>query len=193
MTVSAARYSTPLVIPQNSSVPDTQVADELTRIYFALRALALNIDVATGLLSSPKSEWTAPYDKSIVGGNGYKFRCRCLSNISYGAFVDISLSGGEAKATPAQANAATNVASGFCNFPVGFTTGEIGEFIVGPGVNSGISGLVIGSWYWLSPTSALGQVQNTRPVTSGQVDQMCGIALAADKLLVGSLNNWRVV
>jgi hypothetical protein len=90
----------------------------------------------------------------------------------------------------ARANTAVNAAAGFCVTPGGFLAGSWGEFVVGPGVNFGLAGMTPGTWYYLSPTSTAGQVQNAAPTTAGQIRQRVGIALTNTQLLVGSLNEW---
>lgn len=186
------RYSSALVIPQNSSASDPIVQQEITYAFNALRTLASQIDKTTGALSPIASTWsTIDPANSILGNNTNKFYAVCASAIGYGAFVNFTnLSATKVQARPAQANGFAKAAAGFCATPGGFAAGAIGEFVVGPGVNFGISGLTPGNWYFLDPTSATGQVTATQPTTPGQIVQLCGIAIQADRLLVGSLTNW---
>lgn len=188
----AFRYSSPLIIPDTSSLKEDEVRNEVNYIYNALRTLATQLDAVTGALSPVIDSWpTVSPIASILGNNINKFYCRVGVNIPYGAFVNFyNYSGTEVQARPAQANGTAKAAAGFCVTPGGFTAGSWGEFVVGPGVNYAISGMTPGTWYYLDPSSALGQITATQPSTPGQITQQCGIAITDTMLLTGSLNNW---
>lgn len=192
MSTTGFRYSSPLIIPDASSVKDEDINTELSYCFGALRTLALKIDETTGALSPTSDTWNTiqPTD-SILGNTTNKFYCVCSANIAFGAMVNFfNLSPTKVQAKPAKADNFANAAAGFCVTPGGFTAGQIGEFVVGPGVNNGIGGLVPGTWYFLDPTSASGQVTATAPTIAGQIYQLIGQALTDSALLVGSLNNW---
>lgn len=189
------RYSAPLIIPDTSSIKDKISNEELTYVLNALRTLATHLDSLTGGLSPLPEDWSSihPID-SIHGNNINKFYAQCASNIGYGAMVNFyNLSPTRVQARPAKASNFAFAAGGFCNTPGGFTAGSFGEFIVGPGVNTGIAGLTPGTWYFLDPTTATGQVTATAPSVAGQVYQNCGLAIRDNCLLMGSLNNWLVL
>lgn len=191
----AFRYSAPLIIPDASETKDKDTNLEITYTLNALRTLAAHIDAVTGALSPLEVDWpTTSAEFSILGNLTNKFHCRVGVNIPYGAMVNFyAFSPTEVQARPAQANVYTNAASGFCVIPGGFLAGEWGEFVVGPGINYGIAGMVPGNYYFLDPASALGQVTAVQPVVPGQIIQLFGVALRPDALLVGSLNSWRVI
>lgn len=192
MSVVGFRYSSPLIIPDASSIKDADTNTEMTYAFGALRTLALRIDETTGALSPTPDTWgTIPPTDSILGNNTNKFYAICSANIAFGAMVNFTnLSATKVQARPAKADNFANAAAGFCVTPGGFSTGQIGEFVVGPGINFGIAGLVPGTWYFLDPTSASGQVTATAPSVAGQIYQLIGQALTDSTLLVGSLNNW---
>lgn len=189
------RYSAPLIIPDSSDVKDKQTQNEITYVFNALRTLAVRLDQTTGALSPEEATWgTVVPSTSILGNNINKFYAVCATNIAYGAMVNFyNLSATQVQARPAKASSYPECAAGFCNVPGGFTIGQIGEFVVGPGVNTGIAGLVPGQWYFLDPATTTGQVTATAPSVVGQVYQCCGQALTDSVLLVGALNNWLVI
>lgn len=189
------RYSSPLVIPDTSQVKDKGTNEELTYVLNALRTLATHLDAVTGALSPLPTDWSSIHPlQSILGNNINKFYALCGANINYGAMVNFyALSATRVQARPAKASGFATAAAGFCNTPGGFTAGSIGEFIVGPGVNTGIGGLTPGQWYFLDPVSVTGQVTATAPSTPGQIYQLCGQAIRNDALLVGALNNWLIL
>jgi hypothetical protein len=189
------RYSAPLIIPEASSAKERITQEEITYLLNAVRTLAAHVDQVTGALGAVETDWTQVNPlSSIVGGNGYRFHCRVGADIAYGAMVNFyNYSATEVQARPARANVFTNAAGGFCATPGGFTAGGWGEFIVGPGVNPGITGMTPGTWYFLDPASLTGQVTAVAPAVPGQVYQNCGVAIKDNILLVGALNSWLVV
>lgn len=189
------RYSSPLIIPDSSSIKDRIGQEEMTYVFNALRTLATQLDSLTGGLSPLPSDWPLidPVN-SIIGGNTNKFYCQCSAAIGYGAMVNFfNFSPTTVKARPARANVFTNAAAGFCTNPAGYAAGDWGEFIVGPGLNTGIAGMTPGNWYFLDPASLTGQVTATAPAVPGQIYQCCGIAITNTRLLVGALNNWLII
>lgn len=186
------RYSTPLVIPDNSNVEDKKTFDELNYVFNALRTLALQLDSLTGALSPLQSNWpTVDPQSSILGNNTNKFYALCSENIAYGSFVNFfnkdSIS---VYARNAQASSAAKGAWGFCVTAGGFMAGNWGEFVVGPGVNYALASMIPGSVYYLDPTSTSGQINSGAPTTPGQIRQVVGVALTDKKLLVPHLGTW---
>jgi hypothetical protein len=193
--MSGFRYSTPLIIPDASDVKDRLTNQEITYIMNALRTLATRLDEVSGALSPVPADWpTVSPITSILGNNINKFYASCAENIPYGAFVNFyNLNPTDVQARCARAASFDYAAGGYCVTPGGFTTGQWGEFVVGPGVNYGIGGMTPGNWYFLDPATTTGQVTAAQPVTPGQILQLCGQAITDNMLLVGSLNNWLVI
>lgn len=186
------RYSSPLIIPDQSDAKDRTTQLEMSYVFNALRTMAVQLDRVTGALSPVRTDWpTVDSADSILGNNINKFYCKCGVAIPYGAFVNFyALDATHVQARPAQANGYAKAAGGFCVTPGGFNAGEWGEFVVGPGVNYGISGMTPGNWYFLDPASATGQITAAQPTVAGQLVQICGIAITDKRLLCGSFNNW---
>lgn len=193
--MSSFRYSSPLIIPVASEVKDPITNTEVGYCFGALRTLALQIDATTGALSPEKAEWpTVNPLNADLGNNIHKFYALCAAPIAFGAMVNFfNFSPTQVKARPAKADVFTNAAGGFCVTQGGHAAGEWGEFICGPGINYGITGLTPGQWYFLDPTSATGQVTATAPSTAGQIYQCIGQAITDKMLRVGALNNWLVI
>lgn len=189
------RYSSPLIIPDSSDVKDTLTQQELTYVFNALRTLATQLDAKTGALSPLPDSWPTIHPlNSMLGNNINKIYAQCSTNIGYGAMVNFfNFSPTQVKARPAQASSYTIAAGGFCNNPDGYVAGEWGEFVAGMGVNTGISGLVPGTWYFLDPATLTGQVTPISPAVPGQIYQCVGQAISDTSLIVGSLNNWLII
>jgi hypothetical protein len=186
------RYSTPIVIPDSSQIDDKRTNDEMNYVLNALRTMALQMDALTGALSPLASNWsTVSALNSILGNNTNKFYALCLTDIAYGAMVNFTNKDATTVyARTAQASSASRGAQGFCVTPGGFVAGSYGEFVVGTGVNYGLNSLTPGTVYYLDPTSTLGQVNSSAPVTAGQIKQVIGVAITNTQLLVQGLGNW---
>lgn len=194
MTASTVNFSTNIVLPQSSDATEPNARSDINYLIFAARTLALALDSYTGAISPPTTDWPNLVVGAAKSVSPYRFYALAIENISTGAFVNFSQKNATSVyAAPAQANGAANVAGGFCITPGGVIAGNYGEFIIGPGVNTYLSGLIPGNWYWLSPTSTTGQVQAARPTVAGQIDQNCGLAITNTMLMVGALNNWKVI
>ena len=186
------QFSTNLILPATVDIDDQKTRDIVQQLTSGIRVLAQNLDLYTGALSPLKTSWlNITPAQSILGNNHYKFYAFAAVAIPYGAFVNFTnYSGTQVQARLAKADIAANIAVGFCLQSLGVGIGEYGEFIVGPGIHNGLSGLTPGAWYYTSPTSVLGQVTLTNPTTVGQIRQRVGMALTDTTLLVGSLNDW---
>jgi len=185
------RYSTNIIIPVSSSVKDDSTRLEINQCFDGLRALATRLDEVTGALSDLESQWPdIEPNQSFLGNNLFKIYAQADVDITYGMMVNFhNATASTVKAKPAQADSAANIAAGFYIYDAGVAAGEWGEFICGPGINIGLSGLTPGTWYYTSPSSA-GLITSTNPTTVGQVRQRVGIALTDTDLLVGALNQW---
>lgn len=190
MSLAGFRYSTPIILPDASEVKDKDTQLELTYVFNALRTLASHVDKITGALSPLKTDWPQYIpDAGYVATTTNKIYANCGENIPFGAMINL-YNAGTVAARCARANGYQRAAVGFCNTPGGFQAGEVGEFICGPGICEGIGGLNVGTWYFLDPSTTSGQITAVQPVAAGQLIQLCGIALAHNKLLCGAFNNW---
>lgn len=188
------RFSTNLVIPTDSSAKDPLAQQEITQIFSALKTLAVRIDETTGALSLPQEDWPNIPPVSVNQGNNiFKLYCPASEDIAYGSIVNFhNLSTETVQARLAKADDFTTAAGGYCLEPAGVLTGDWGEFVTGPGLNYGISGMTPGDWYFLSPSVA-GAVTAVQPTTPGEIYQLLGQAITDKILQCGSFNNWFVI
>lgn len=178
------RFSTQLYTQQVSDVKDLQTKQEINQIYSALRNLADQLDKATGSLSPVKTDWSAQKFSSILGGNSYKIYVKAAVPIAYGQVVNFYNNAGVLNARLASAATTATRATGICNIPGGIASGDFGEFLCGPGICTGISGMTPGTAYYLSDTPG------TISAAAGTNPQRLGIALDSTTLLIQSFNGY---
>jgi hypothetical protein len=126
---------------------------------------------------------TGRLDASVlpVGFGAEVLSITAFENLSAGDFVNIFLDGGVAKVRKADASGGnTKKADGFVISA--FTTGNTASVYFG-NVNTGVSGLTIGSVYYLSDSVA-GSITTTAPSASASIVQQLGKAVTATSLLV---------
>lgn len=104
--------------------------------------------------------------------------------VVYGAMVQLYSAAGvltarNANSSNTGSSAAVQPIHCFCNMPAGVSAGNAG-FVQFTGVAQGLSGLTIGSPYWLK--AANGQVQTAPDTTAGHIEQFAGIALSSTTL-----------
>lgn len=99
-------------------------------------------------------------------------------NIAAGDLVNLWLSGGNLRVRKADATSAGKEADGFCQSAIASGASGVVTF---DGSISGLSGLTVGSAYYLSTTP--GAVTTTPPSTSGNVVQAIGKASSATTLV----------
>jgi hypothetical protein len=87
---------------------------------------------------------------------------------------------GVLSARNANATNANKPCDGFCSQPSGILAGQVGEVILNDGMNTSLSGLTVGSRYFLDTTNGL--VTTTAPVAAGNLEQSLGIAITATAL-----------
>lgn len=88
----------------------------------------------------------------------------------------------------ADASNNTRPAHGWCTTQGGIATGEYGEVILGRGLITNITGLVIGTRYFLSTTA--GVITNAQPVAAGNITQYIGTAIGTQLLLADINQQW---
>lgn len=152
-----------------SSLPETKGEDfpEFVRIYNALNIMASALDAYTGTTIPDESEWTEldPAD-TLRSQNLSRLFIQFYENIVAGAPIKIFNDGGVAKAALA-------LGSGFANYADGFSgtstaAGDWGYVYLGMGLNPYITGLTVGTVYYLSATVA-GTITAVRPANPQSV------------------------
>lgn len=103
--------------------------------------------------------------------------------IAAGGLVNIWNSSG-VKVRNADNTSTSKQAHGFC--VAGVTSGNPGTIHIGPGINTGVSGLTVGAEYYLD---TVGAVTATAPTSGGTVVQSVGVAKSATELevILGSI------
>ena len=104
-------------------------------------------------------------------------------NLSAGAFVNLWNNAGTLNARNADASSSSKPAVGFVI--AAFSTSATATVYLLGQINTGVSGLTIGSDYWLS---TVGGVTTTPATTSGFINQYLGKAFTATQLYFGSLD-----
>jgi hypothetical protein len=97
--------------------------------------------------------------------------------ISAGMLVNIYNNAGTMNIRPADSTAVGSMAHGYATAAI--TSGATGTVNLGAGAINGLSGLTIGSDYYLG---AVGAVVTTPPATAGNVVQYVGIATSVTEL-----------
>lgn len=108
-----------------------------------------------------------------------RFIAKTTEDISAGDYVAIHLSGSLCKVRKANAADNTKVAVGFAITDV--ASGTWGVFVLG-GNNVHVTGLTVGSFYYLSDVTS-GGVTSTKPVGAGKIVQPIGFALTDVELI----------
>ncbi len=113
---------------------------------------------------------------------------KASENIAFGAVISIYVSGGVLRVRNANATDNSRPGLGWCSTSGGIASGAFGEVIIGPSLCTAISGMTIGTRYFLDTTN--GQVVNAEPVAAGNIGQALGIAIAANRLYMLPSLQW---
>lgn len=168
-----------LRLPQVPEVTDPTLFAEFSKVYNALQNLSDGITQLTGAIARDPSTWSSlqPTD-TIRTQNLNRSYYMATETIPFGNVVNIWDDGsGVPKIRKAYANV-TDIrpSHGFCNTAGGITLGDYGEVILVQGLTAGISGLTIGTTYYLSITTP-GIIQSAKPVAPHLI-QSVGFALS---------------
>lgn len=160
---------------------DTKTYNALTAIHLAINNLDSQYALFTGVDAYPANNWPLLNNTdAYTGWQANKGYFQAGGSITAGHLVTIFDSGASPKVLKAIANDDLNYAQGIAN-----SSGSSGtwiEVLLFEGVTNLIGGMIAGQQYWLSDSVA-GAIQNTRPTTSGGVQQGIGRALTSTKLL----------
>ena len=149
----------------------------LSPIYLALNALARKISSATGLTSYSESELSEINQiETLLVGQVTRIFLKATETIAFGKMCNIHLDGGKLSARLADSTDNTKPAHAVCNTAAGLSAGEFGEFILGTGYTSGITGTGVGTIYYLGTS---GDSQSARPAAAGSIIQAVGIGLGS--------------
>lgn len=183
MTIPGTIPSSPLnlFIPVTFDDAPPEVAGYLNQILNSLRLLQAALTQYTGAAQYPSTDWQylAPEDTVQIGNLG-RLYAKASEAIAYGAVISIENVAGVMKIRNANATDNTRPGLGWCSTVGGIASGDFGEVIIGPSLCTAISGMTIGTRYFLDTTNGL--VVNAEPAAAGNIGQALGIALAANRL-----------
>lgn len=149
--VSSKTFKTDLGLAETPETTDPKLAYELTKLYNAIKALALALDTYSG---SPI--FTVEATETIAGA----------------ALVDLYDVGGVLKARNANAALHTKPCKAFA--PAGIASGSVGHVILRGFIS--ISGVTPGKIYYTSPSTP-GEITATKPAGGANLIQVIGFGL----------------
>jgi hypothetical protein len=163
-------------LPNIPDPPDPAFFSEFTRVYNAIRNLALALDSYTGALtqdSSVYSQITPP--SSILVQNTQRLYVLFSEAATYGQTINLWNNAGILNARLSNASAAGKPIHAWCSTAAGVAIGAYGEVMLG-GLCTAIGSLTPGSTYYA------GNVSGTIAPTAGTISQKIGYALGASYL-----------
>lgn len=170
-----------LRLPLQPETNDQQLAYELSKVYNAIRNTALWATDQTGAIARPIEDWASllPSD-TIKTQNLNRVYVKATEALAFGELVKYELVAGVFQARKANANSATPYqAQGFCSQIGGIALGAYGETQCGIGLCTGITGLTVGTAYYLSTVAGL--ITNSKPIAPN-IQQPVGFALGVSLL-----------
>jgi len=200
----ATSNSSNLSSPINLNLPIVPETDnpglytEASKIYTALRnlqayvtGLQTNIETEfqnrTGYQAWPNDsgQWnTLTPAQTILAQNGWRLYVQAVVPLSFGQLVNLFDQGaGVLGARVASASSVLQrAAHGFVSTPAVISLGSFTEVQLGAGLCGAISGMSIGTKYYLS-TSGSGTITPLKSTTTGEIVQYIGYAIASNRLI----------
>lgn len=118
---------------------------------------------------------------ALLTNNSHRFYTQASENIAQGAAINLWPQLGTLFVRNANGTTGSKPCDGFCSQQGGIASGGIGEVILNNGINTGISGLVAGTRYFLGTTN--GTYTSVAPVAAGNLQQSLGIAIDSGSLV----------
>lgn len=177
-----------LNLPQTPEDVPANLFGAFFRVYNAIQSLAAAVSKFAGVDPEPSQYWPQlTVDDSVFAGNMNRWYVQCAEAITYGAVVS-AVFGATLQVRNANATDNTRPAHGICNTVGGGSVGGYIEVLVGTGMVAGIGGMTPGTRYFLS--TANGIITNAAPVAAGNIEQVVGLALASNRLLMNLNFAW---
>lgn len=157
--------------------------------YNAIHNLERLLSQYAGVDTYPPEWWSQlTLDDTIYLGGTTRWYPIAFEPLAFGNCVAPILDAGVLKVR--KANATTNVkfACGFVTSPNPVVAGQNVEVMVGQGFITGVAGLVAGQRYFLSTVDGL--ITNVAPVAAGNIEQVVGLAMAGNRLLMNLNFGW---
>ncbi len=164
-----------LGLPTSTSVQEPEMAQELNRLYNAVRTLARSLDLQSGALSEESQYWSETGAQRCVFGKNSVLYLEAGETLAYSNLVGIKSDG---KAWKADDGVLKCI--GFCNVKDGTTVGNYTEvqcFGIYPSFSAGT--LTPGNFYYLSATAGVVGAAGSGPT----YNQIIGFAVSDTVLL----------
>jgi len=159
-----------------------ELYDNFFELHRAVQNLLRGVSQYSGIDAPSQETWSSlVYSDTLLESNLTRMYVPAGAVIARGQVVNLYNNAGALNVRLAQANSIATMGHGVAN-----SAGAIGETIEvywARGLLDSIGGLTVGTVYYLSPSVA-GAVQNTKPVTVGQIVQPIGLALSAATMLM---------
>lgn len=177
-------YQTPnFLIPYSvpASVPALLVP-VIRPIYIAFQNIINTLITFAGIAPRAPSEILLSLNDptAILANNTHRFYTQATEDILPNQLVNLTASIGVLSVRLANATDGTKQCDGFCSSPSTVVAGAIGEFILNDGRIQGLTGLTVGSRYYLSTVP--GSITTTPPTAAGNLQQSIGIAISTTDL-----------
>lgn len=178
--MTASRVFTGLAPFPDNDLPKREF-NLVSPLYTAFQNLISSISRATGIDGNPPATWSVlrPVD-TIFTGQATKLYAVAAVALPVGSIVNLFNNGGIINARLANAGSASTMAHGIVTSVS--AAGAVAEIQWLRGLSQSISGLTVGSLYYLSTSSGL--ITATRPSTAGSIIQPIGVAFDSSTLLV---------
>jgi hypothetical protein len=185
--MASGSYKSPINLQLPRDTPDNFTEADAKELYQIIQQSAQNLTEGlskyTGLAQQDPSLWSvlAPKD-TILSQNHNRLYVKASELIALGAVVNLHNVAGVINARNANATDTTKPAYGWCTTTGGIASGDFGEVTLKMGCCINISGLTVGTRYWLSTTNGL--ITAVQPAVSGNIQQYIGIALTTTQLFM---------
>lgn len=173
-------FSIPYVFPPD--VPPALIP-VIKPIYMALQNLIQIMITSSGIASrNPGAVLSSAGDPTaFLANNTHRFYVQATEAIAQGAMINLVAVLGTIQVRNANATTGARQVDGFCSQTAGIAAGAIGEVVLGNGMNSFLTGMTVGSRYYLSTTNGL--ITSSPPVAAGNLQQSVGIAISPTSLV----------
>lgn len=144
-------------------------------LYQAVNTLTQKLATESGLVTYEQTELAERNQlASLSAQNRRKIYPLALAKLDFGKLVNLTLSGAKLAARLADATSGLP-AHGIVNEPYGITSGQYGEVVLLEGFSVGVSGTVLGSFYYLHNTGNIALA----PPSGAPVSQRVGVGFGS--------------
>jgi len=181
----AIQFNLPFNLNLGDAAPTSlppEVRGAIESLYNAVNQLQYVFHSHVGIGQQLQNLWSQlRYFDTLHQASPWRFYAQATETIVYGRMVNLFLSGGALKIRNANATDNTKPCHGFNNTAAGLVLNDYGEVILMQGLLTGVSGLTVGTRYFLSTTDGL--LTSAAPVAAGNIEQALGIAVDTTALL----------